>query len=269
MQAAEVIINGRHGDSLSSLDRGLLYGDGVFETIAIKQGQPQYWEEHLQRLHLGCATLGLSSPDDVLLKNETQQLTGTDERCVIKIIITRGAGGRGYKPPRQSPTRVIQKFPWPQFPADYTASGIDVTLCDFKLTQQTRLAQIKHLNRLEQILARSEWDDEYQEGLVCDLDGHIIEATSSNVFFEVDNGLITPDLKRCGVAGVLRAQVIKYCNNKGIELSVRDFGLDDVGAIQAMFLCNSIIGIWPVRSFNELVMPRTAIIDKLMSIFNT
>jgi len=269
VQATTVIINGKRSDSLSTLDRGLLYGDGVFETIAIKQGQPQYWQEHLQRLNLGCETLGLSNLNDILLKNEMEQLIDIDQQCVIKIIITRGIGNRGYAPSRHALTRIIQKFPWPRFPAYYTASGVDITLCDFRLAQQTRLAQIKHLNRLEQVLARSEWEDEYQEGLVCDLDDHIIEATSSNVFFEIDDGLVTPDLKKCGVAGILRNQVINYCRDNGIKLSVRDFGLDEVDTIKAMFLCNSIIGIWPVRSFNKLVMSKTAVINKLMSAFNT
>ncbi len=269
MQVATVIINGKRSDNLSTLDRGLLYGDGVFETIAIKQGQPQYWQEHLQRLSLGCETLGFSSLNDILLKNEMEQLIDVDQRCVIKIIITRGIGTRGYAPSRHTLTRIIQKFPWPQFPAHYTSSGIDITLCDLRLVQRTRLAQIKHLNRLEQVLARSEWEDEYQEGLVCDLDDHIIEATSSNVFFEVDDGLVTPDLKRCGVVGILRNQVINYCSDNGIKLSVRDFGLDEVDTIKGMFLCNSIIGIWPVRNFNKLVMSKTAIINELMSVFNT
>ena len=269
MQTAAVVINGKCGDGLSTLDRGLLYGDGIFETVAVKQNQLQYWEKHLQRLRLGCEVLCLPGLDEILLKNEVRQLIGEEERCVIKIIITRGVGARGYKPPQGTQTRIIQKFPWPKFPPSYTTSGVDVKLCDFKLAHQTRLAWVKHLNRLEQILARNEWSDEYQEGLVCDTDGYIIEATSSNVFFEVGSGLVTPDLQRCGVAGVLRSEVVDYCNSNGIKLSIRDFGLDEVDKVQAMFLCNSIIGIWPVRHFNKLVMARTAIINELISVFNT
>ncbi len=268
MQLPAVIINGAQGDSLSSLDRGLLYGDGVFETIAVKQGVPQYWQEHVKRLKLGCETLGISGLDSSLLEVEVNQIIDVDKQCVIKIIITRGIGDRGYKPTQQNLTRIIHKFPWPQFPASYTELGVDVTLCDIRLSQQSKLAQIKHLNRLEQVLARSEWDDEYQEGLVRDSFNHIIEATASNVFFEIDNGLITPDLKKCGVAGVLRNQVINYCNNNDIKLFIRDFSLNEIPNIQGMFVCNSIIGIWPVKSFNNLSMSKTAIITKLISVFN-
>ena len=269
MQAPAIIINGEQGDRLSSLDRGLLYGDGVFETIAVKQGQPQYWQEHLKRLYLGCKTLNIFGLDSALLENEVNQLINADEQCVIKIIVTRGIGDRGYKPTQQTLSRIIQKFPWPEFPPSYTEFGIDVTLCDFRLSQQTNLAQIKHLNRLEQVLARSEWDDEYQEGLVCDTDDNIIEATSSNIFFAIDNELITPGLAKCGVAGILRSQVINYCNNNDIKLSVRDFSLDEISNVQGMFVCNSIIGIWPVKGFNKLSMSKTAIIKKLMSVFNS
>ena len=113
------------------------------------------------------------------------------------------------------------------------------------------------------------WADEYQEGLVCDQASHIIEATSSNVFFEVVGGLVTPELNGCGVVGVLRNKVISYCNNNDIQLSIREFSLSEISGIQGMFVCNSVIGIWPVKSFSNLVLPKTAIIKKLMSVFNT
>ncbi len=269
LQTPAIVINGEQDGSLSSLDRGLLYGDGIFETVAIQQGQPQHWQEHLERLNLGCEILGLSGLDHVLLKTEVEKLIDADTQCVVKIIITRGVGGRGYRPTQQSLTRIIQKFPWPEYPASYTQLGIDVTLCEFRLAQQSKLAQIKHLNRLEQVLARSEWADEYQEGLVCDQASHIIEATSSNVFFEVVGGLVTPELNGCGVVGVLRNKVISYCNNNDIQLSIREFSLSEISGIQGMFVCNSVIGIWPVKSFSNLVLPKTAIIKKLMSVFNT
>ncbi|MCZ6565024.1 MAG: aminodeoxychorismate lyase [Gammaproteobacteria bacterium] len=269
VQTPACIINGEQGDSLSSLDRGLLYGDGIFETIAIQQGQPQYWQEHLERLKLGCEILGLSGLDHALLKTEVEKLIDVDAQCIVKIIITRGVGGRGYKSTQQSLTRIIQKFPWTEYPESYTQSGIDVTLCEFRLAQQSKLAQIKHLNRLEQVLARSEWADEYQEGLVCDQEDHIIEATSSNVFFEMASCLVTPELTGCGVAGVLRNKVINYCNNNDIQLSIREFSLSEISDIQGMFVCNSVIGIWPVKCFSNLTLPKTAIIKKLMSIFNT
>lgn len=268
VQSPAIIINGQVDEHVSSLDRGLLYGDGLFETIAVRQGQPRFWDDHLQRLQRGCRILGLACPDGALLGREVGQLVGTDRECVIKVIVTRGVGERGYRPGQHLPTRIIQKFPWPDFPAGFTESGIDVTLCDFRLSQQSRLAQIKHLNRLEQVLARSEWKDEYQEGLVCDTKDNIIEATASNVFFEINDKLITPDLRLCGVAGVLREQVINYCHHHDIELTIRDFSLEEAVSIEAMFVCNCIAGIWPVRRFNTAQLSRSAVIERLMSVFN-
>ena len=267
MQNPEIIINGEVGDAVSSLDRGLLYGDGVFETIAVKQGQPQYYQAHLSRLLNGCDVLGIQAIDEEILRKEVEQLIAADTQCVIKIIITRGTGNRGYAPPRTSPTRILQKFSWPEFPDSYTELGVDVTLCDFRLAKQSRLAKIKHLNRLEQVLARSEWNDEFQEGLVCDTDDRIIEATSSNVFFEINDALVTPEIDNCGVAGVFREQIIHYCRNNNIELTIREVDLAEMENIQTMFLCNSVCGIWPVKCLNKRALSKTAIIDKLMSVF--
>ncbi|MEJ2114995.1 MAG: aminotransferase class IV, partial [Gammaproteobacteria bacterium] len=164
MQTPEVIINGQQGDQISCFDRGLLYGDGIFETIAIKHHKPQYWEDHLQRLQLGCKTLELQGLDVALLEKEIKFFVDSESesKFVVKIIITRGVGGRGYRPTLQSLTRIVQKFPWPGYPSSFTDIGIKVTKCSLQLSKQSKLAQIKHLNRLEQVLARSEWEDDYQ-----------------------------------------------------------------------------------------------------------
>ena len=267
MQTPEIIINGEAGNSISSLDRGLLYGDGVFETIVIKQGKPEYYQAHLSRLMHGCDVLGISAVDQTILTSELEQLIDTDQQCVIKIILTRGIGNRGYKPTQANPSRILQKFSWPDFPASYKESGIDVTLCNFRLAKQSKLAKIKHLNRLEQVLARSEWQDEFQEGLVCDEDNRIIEATSANVFFQINDMLVTPEIDSCGVAGVLREQVINYCRSQNIELLIRDVVLNELDKVQAMFLCNSVIGIWPVKRIDQRILDKTAIIYKLLTVF--
>jgi 4-amino-4-deoxychorismate lyase len=269
MENPEVIINGSQGDYISSLDRGLLYGDGVFETIAVKQGSMQYWEDHLDRLQLGCQILGIQGLKVSLLEQDIKQLiqSKNEDRCVIKIIITRGIGGRGYRPNTQTLTRIVQKFPWPKYPASFIQVGVKITQCEFRLAKQNRFAQIKHLNRLEQVLARSEWEDEYQEGLVCDSDDNIIEATSSNVFFQIDDVLITPDLSQCGIAGVMRKKVIEYCHANNIDIAVREFNKSELDLIQSMFLCNSIIGIWPVMSYCERELNKTAILEQLVAVF--
>ena len=272
MQNPAIIINGHQTETISSLDRGLLYGDGVFETVAVKQGKLIHWSDHLERLETGCKALNICGLDTSVLEEEVQLILETNasqENCVVKIIITRGVGGRGYKPSKQALTRIVQRFPWSENPASYLDAGVKVTLCEFRLSQQSRLAKIKHLNRLEQVLARSEWDDEFQEGLVCDENNNIIEATSSNVFFQLDDKLITPDLSSTGVAGVMRKNIIEYCRLNDIAVEIRSFKLSEVSQIQAMFLCNSINAIWPVQSYCEQKLGKTAIIDQLVAVFNS
>lgn len=270
MNNPEVLINGAQGDQLSTLDRGLLYGDGVFETIAVKQGKPQYWSEHLERLVQGCKTLGLQNLEIELLEKELQLIlqSETHSNCVIKIIVTRGIGGRGYKPTVQSLTRIIQKFPWPNYPPNYVESGIEVTQCDFRLSKQSKLSKIKHLNRLEQVLARSEWEDDFQEGLICDDEDNVIEGTSNNVFFQINDTLVTPQLDLCGVEGVMRKKVLEYCHAKDIAVEVRTFKHSEIDDIHAMFLCNSINAIWPVYRYCGRRLDKTAIIEQLILAFN-
>lgn len=178
-----MLINGQDSTTLSAQDRGLLYGDGLFETIAIRNGAPLRWERHLQRLMLGCERLGIPCPDVTTLTLESLDLCKGHDRAVLKLIVTRGVGGRGYRAPAQlQPTRILARHPWPDYP-DHARDGVRVRLCDMRLAQQPALAGIKHLNRLEQVLARAEWNDEdIAEGLLFDREDHVIEATMSNLF---------------------------------------------------------------------------------------
>jgi len=268
MQDPEVIINGQRDAQISSFDRGLAYGDGVFETIAVKNGELIYWDEHITRLKQGCEVLGIQSLDERILKNEADSLIQNNQNSVIKIIITRGVGGRGYKPSGNRCTRIIQKHSWPDSIEQLQHQSINITQCDFRISRQSRLAQIKHLNRLEQVLARSEWNDEFHEGLVCDTEDNIIEATSSNVFFEYDGGLITPDLSHSGVAGVMRNKVIEFCLSNDISLEIRDFKLTEISNQHGILLCNSIFGLRQVHTYCGKNLAKTVIIERLVAAFN-
>jgi 4-amino-4-deoxychorismate lyase len=116
------------------------------------------------------------------------------------------------------------------------------------LGTQTALAGIKHLNRLENVLARSEWDgDAYAEGLVCDEGGLAISGTMSNLFIFEDQRLCTPDLGRCGVAGLTRELVLEQAGRDGVPCSVEDLPLERVLSADEVFFVNSLIGVWPVR----------------------
>jgi 4-amino-4-deoxychorismate lyase len=254
---SRILVNGKETDSLSALDRGLQYGDGLFETLALKGGQPVYWERHMARLMRGCQRLAIPLPDTEQLAAEARRLGEGWEAGVLKIMVTRGGGGRGYGiPTTQHPTRILALFPVPDYPAANWTQGVAVRVCATRLGLNPALAGLKHLNRLEQVLARGEWqDDTIAEGLMRDVEGRVIEGTMTNVFAVRDGRLLTPELTRCGVAGVMREVVLERAPTLGITSDVTPLEMDDLLHSQELFLSNSLIGIWPVRQLGERVFP--------------
>ncbi len=260
-----MLVNGNAAATIAIHDRGLLYGDGLFETIAVTDGRAHELNRHLTRLLQGCDRLGIVRPDVCVLRREAERVCAGAERAVLKIIVTRGPGGRGYRPGFQnSPTRILMLTDWPDATDYYRAHGIDATLCGTRLGRNVRLAGIKHLNRLEQVLARGEWQEEYQEGLLLDTEGCVIEGTMSNVFAIRDGALSTPTLQQAGVAGIMRERVLETASHMNILAQARTLRLSDIDAADALFFCNSLIGIWPVRRFQGGTLGDHQLIRELM-----
>lgn len=252
-----ILINGAPAATIAVSDRGLQYGDGLFETLAVRDGVPRLWERHLQRLARGCERLSIPAPDYDLLREEAEQVGTGMRRGVLKLIVTRGSGGRGYRPPiSPQPTRIVSVHPWPPYPDTWRREGITVRVCRQRLARNPRLAGLKHLNRLEQVLARSEWNDPLvPEGLMQDDSNHVIEGTQSNLFIVHDGRLITPDLSESGVEGIMRGLILEIGSALGYACEIRSVNLSDLFQAQELFLCNSLIGIWPVRRLQEAVYP--------------
>jgi 4-amino-4-deoxychorismate lyase len=168
---------------------------------------------------------------------------------VLKVVLTRGIGGRGYRPPESPrPTRILSLHPRPDYPAAWSERGVAVTFCRTRLGENPILAGLKHLNRLEQVLARSEWrDPRIAEGLMQDGKGRVIGGTMSNLFLVSEGRLVTPRLDSCGVAGTVRALVLRIAGDYGIEAVEADVRRAEVAAADGLFLTNALIGIWPVR----------------------
>jgi len=248
-----VLINGQALEQIPVTDRALHYGDGVFETIAVINGAPRLWEKHLSRLQKGCDRLSIPMPHRDLLREEVAQVSRDQATCVVKIIVSRGSGGRGYRPPvPAAPTRLVIRYPFPDYPPSRAAEGVEIRLCETTLGCNPRLAGIKHLNRLEQVLARSEWDDDtVVEGLMLDSEGHLIDGTMSNLFMVLDGVLYTPDLSRCGVEGVMRSLVIEAAHHDNIPLRIEPLKLSLLKSAQEVFITNALIGIWPVICCGE------------------
>lgn len=245
-------INGVPAELVSVRDRGLAYGDGLFETVSVRQGRARLLERHLQRLELGCQRLGIPI-DAGVLHQEISSFAGNLDQGVVKLIVTRGDGMRGYAVPHpQQPLRILFSSPLPGYPLENQVKGVRLFSCATRLAVQPQLAGIKHLNRLEQVLARAEWQDAcFAEGLMRDQSGRVIEGVFSNLFLVIQGKLVTADLSRCGVAGVMRAELIERAARLQIRCEVRDIAYTELQTAKEVFLCNSLYGIWPVRELAQ------------------
>ncbi len=247
------LLNGERRHCVDVSDRGFQYGDGLFETIHILNAQPIFLKQHLARLMLGCEKLLIPPPDPVLLTSEVLQLCATTDEAVLKLIVTRGCGGRGYRQPDPiSPTRLLSLHPNPEYPDRFQSDGVVVRFCEQRLASSPSLAGIKHLNRLEQVMARAEWrDDSAQEGLMLDNDDYIIEGTMSNLFFVRHGVLQTPSLNKCGIKGIVRKIVIDFAQLNNIRVIEKQFDKASVLEADEVFITNSVIGIWPVKQLDQ------------------
>lgn len=244
-----MLVNGLPGNTINANDRGLMYGDGVFRTLLIKQSRPVHWQRHYQKLQQDCHALGFSCPDQGLLESELAQLAQQMPDGIAKIVITRGPATRGYAPAAHPEvTRILSTHAAPDYSPAYAGQGIKAHICALRLAHQPRLAGVKHLNRLENVLAAAEWSDpDIAEGILLDQDGNVIEGTRSNLFIIKDGKLATPDLSQCGVAGVQRDRVIEIAQERKIACKISRLQLTDLLAADEVFLVNSVIGLWPIR----------------------
>jgi 4-amino-4-deoxychorismate lyase len=253
-----MLINGLPGEQISAMDRGLAYGDGIFRTIEIRQGQPRLWAWQYRRLIADAARLKLPVPAEDLLLAEISQLAVGLAQGVAKIVLTRGVGARGYaRPVDCQPTRMVSVNPWVGYPPERGQDGVNVRYCDTRLSCQPLLAGIKHLNRLENVLARSEWSDPaIHEGLLLDTRGLLVEATMSNVYLVMGSRILTPRLDQNGVQGMLRDWLFAQAPQLGYQLTEAEILPTQLDAADGVFLSNSLIGLWPVASINGQTLPQ-------------
>ncbi|MCE8020057.1 aminodeoxychorismate lyase [Halomonas sp. MCCC 1A11036] len=226
-------------------DRGVAYGDGLFETVLVRDGEPLLWPQHMARLGRGCRRLGIPMPAAAELDG-LPALAGSGLR-VLKLILTRGSGGRGYLPPSVAKPRLLwQAFDFAPRPQCWQL-GVRVRHCRLQLSIQPLLAGLKHLNRLENVLARSEWDDpDVAEGVLCDTQGHLVEATCMNLFWQRRGCLETPRLDGSGVAGTLRAALMER-----LDINEVAMGPEALVEAEAVWLGNSVQGLWPVVRLDD------------------
>jgi len=265
------MLNGQFTSNISVLDRGLNYGDGLFETLAVVDQKPVMLDEHISRLFNGCEILHINRPDKEKLYNDiinickesfikvnskdeenTALIIDCSKALVLKIIVTRGISERGYSfSDDMVANTVLITSTYPRYQTDNWLTGIKARICDTHLSQQKKLAGLKHLNRLEQILARNEWDDEFTEGLMTDAQGNLVDGVMSNLFLIKNNTLYTPKIDKCGVNGIMRQLVLKLCHSEGMMVQETNISLDMLESADEVFVTNSLIGIWPLKSVDE------------------
>jgi 4-amino-4-deoxychorismate lyase len=268
-----VLINGDAAGGLSPFDRGLHFGDGVFETIACLHGRPRFFSLHLERLARGCRTLGFSPPAAQSLREEIERLAGAADRAIVKLIVTRGpATVRGYAVSgREQATRVAIGYPWPVEDPVSQQSGVSVRMAAMRRGENPALAGLKHCNRLEEILARSEPGAAAAgESLMLSRSGRLVSGTMTNVFL-VDGPpgsprLRTPTIDLCGVAGVMRRVVLREATRAGIAATECALWPADLAGATEVFLTNARVGIWPVGRLEDRTLTPGPVTRRLQSL---
>lgn len=254
------LINGEFKETISVYDRGLSYGDGLFETMLwhkeINEKNlffVEYWKRHITRLRKGCKVLKIPSPDlDTLEKCRKKILRKSYnegiKNGILKVLVTRGVGGRGYKfDSSMNPTLVFQVFPYKKLEKEEYLNGVNIRFCKTQISNNKSIYGIKHLNRLDSVLARSEWQNNYFEGVLSDSRGNLIEGTMTNIFFIKNNILYTPNLNSSGIDGVMKQVVEDKASFFFKRFVLKNINIDEVKSYDGMFLTNSVIKILPVK----------------------
>ena len=265
-------IDGVAASSLPADDRGLQYGDGVFETILLRDGKPRFLEAHLARLQRGLARLSIPFPAAGELQAEiARAAVQAPPRAILKVVVTRGSTRRrGYAPAGFVQARRIVSL-WETAPLDFAPDkGVELRIARLRLPELSALAGIKHLNRLENVLAAAE-DAAAScfDALMLDTASHVISGTACNVFIVKSGGLLTPPVDRIGIAGVMRSIVLREAPRLGIAAGQRSLTLADLHGADGMFITNARIGVVPVRRVGEHVVPMSPVVARLAAHIET
>jgi 4-amino-4-deoxychorismate lyase len=247
-------INGRKSARIDYRDRGLQYGDGVFETMRVRRGQIRLMQYHVERLDMSCRQLDIAGPSLRALRRELARIAALRSEGVLKLIVTRGASSsRGYRPTgRERCTRILALHALPKTVLADGSTPARVRLCATPLGLNPRLAGIKTLNRLESVLARAEWSDaRIWEGLMRDVDENIVCGTMSNLFLRRGSSLMTPVLDRCGVAGVMRRWILETADGLRLSPVERRIRWQDLSEAEEVFMSNAVVGLRSVGSLQR------------------
>jgi len=247
---AGLLFNGASSAPELAWHRGLHYGDGVFRTCLIYASDVIDIKEQLEKLSHDCQALGLDPPPVELLAREAATLAAGQPRAVLKLMLMRAGNERGYRSAATGCDRLLCRYPAPLYAAAGWERGVRAARSGFQLAAQPALAGIKHLNRLEQVLASRGWDKSVDEVIVGDHAGRPLSGTRSNLFWVGGGALRTPALEQCGVAGLMRDKVLAAAAALGVPVEVAAGTWDEFDGADEAFLTNSLVGIWPLASLD-------------------
>lgn len=250
-------LNGAEAAALPLPDRGLDFGDGLFETLLLKDGLPLYSELHLERLQAGCRTLMFPDCVDLVreqLQNVVAAIAARDWRwSAVRVTVTRGAGPRGYAPPEKAEPRIIIAATRLQEPSRRLPGPARLGLSSVRWPSQPLLAGLKHLNRLENVLAARECrEGGYDEAVMLDQGERPISVVAGNLFAVCDGRLLTPPLQSCGIAGTRRNLIMeRWAPALGLDVCEEFMSLDQLQGAQELFYSNSLLGLRAVASLGQ------------------
>ena len=266
------LINGIAADYLNINDRAIHYGDGLFETMLCNNKKLYYWQQHFQRLQASANQLKIACPQEHVLLDDIAKLIAVNESqptCAIKIIVSRGTGERGYKYSKNTPAnRLVLLSPLDAGYSSVLSQELlngELFVCKQQASINENLAGLKHLNRLENVMARNEWDANYIDGLMLNANQHVIEGTMSNLFTVKGNNLFTPDLKLSGVNGTMREIIIDLASKSNIKTSVTNLTVDDLYAMDELFISNSLIGMKVVTKLGDSLYKDQQVSDMIFA----
>lgn len=247
------LINGIPQETLPASDRAIQFGDGCFTTARIVAGQVCLLDAHLQRLQQACEKLLIPFVEWAALQREMVELARGNDRGVLKVIISRGSGGRGYSAANcLHPTRLLSVSAWPVHYDGWRREGITLELSPVRLGRNPQLAGIKHLNRLEQVLIRTHLEQtDADEALVLDSEGFITECCAANLFWRQGKDVFTPRLDQAGVNGLMRQFCLQQLAHSGyrvVDVHAREAALAEA---DEMVVCNALMPVVPVRQYGS------------------
>ncbi|MGD8106466.1 aminodeoxychorismate lyase [Pantoea sp. FN0302] len=248
-------INGEQQQQIAVSDRALHYGDGCFTTARLQQGKIAWLEAHLQRLQEAASVLMIRDVDWPGLKQEMEIAAASwqQDDGVLKVILSRGSGGRGYSGTGcHQPVRIIMLFAAPGHYAALSESGVRLMTSPVRLGINPQLAGIKHLNRLEQVLIRTQLEQSgADEALVLDTEGKLVECCAANLFWRKRNQLYTPAVSGAGVDGIMRRRIIALARQHGYVCQVVREEPQTLADADEVFISNALMPLLPVRQIDS------------------